>query len=447
MKEYRQLSEILWKRNRIWIIMVLALFLLSQGIIVNGDIKSFEYNVLDKIVSMDVLEELLDSKENLNEDYTSQDRFYRDVKRGTDNLKIQYANGLPKNFISEYESKFKALSEKVGYESIKDTERLHDTDWAYKEDVTYDLGGFVEDQLYYFESSFFDMVYRANGFHKIDITQKVFVPGFGMFLTIFIVGFLLTSLEHLTPYYEFTRMLPWSNTKTYFSKLLFGGTIITITYLISAALKYGLWKGSFYSDVVGINELWSKGLICILIVLGFFFIVMSLGTVSGNILGHIGMLIIGFAGIQLWIYNLLGLSYVALGDLPSDYWVFRLIKWINQLPDYIQVILTPGAVMDFLYQPTKLIKVIAFFAVGIVFLILGWFWTNTNKSERSGMLLMKKPISLYAQAMAVITTSNLIYLLFKDISGSRILSIASFGVGFLLSYLFYKKLFNVRIGI
>ncbi len=446
MKEFRQLSTILWKRNRIWIIIVIALFLLSQSIVVNNEIKSFDYNVLDKLVSMDVLDELLDSKENLNEN-TFQDRYYTEVKRGTDNLKRQYPNGLTQNLISEYESKFKALSEKVGYEPRKDTERLHDTDWAYKENVTYNIDRFVEEQLFYFETSLFDMVYRTNGFHKIDITQKVFIPGFGIFLTIFIVGFLLTSLEHLTPYYEFTRMLPWSNTKTYFSKLLFGGTIVTTVYLISAALKYGLWKGSFYGNIIGLNELWSKGLICILIVLGFFFIVMSLGTVSGNILGHIGMLIIGFAGIQLWIYNLLGLSYVILGDLPSDYWIFKLIKWINQLPDYIQVILTPGAVMDFLYQPTSSIKIIACFAVGVVFLILGWFWTNTNKSEKSGMLLMKKPISLYAQAMAVITTSNLIYLLFRDLSGNRILSIASFLIGFLLSYLFYKKLFNVRIGI
>lgn len=448
MREFKQLSSILWKRNRIWIIMIIALFLLGQSFTVNNEITGYNYWITEGLASLDVLSEMWDSKES----YTSGDfynTYYNKLQIQTREYTKKYKDGIPEDALSTFDHKFKALSDEVGYEigKIEEYQNMRYNPKTDKNNLN-TIDGLVIDELYQYDRNVNDKLFRADGFHKLNITKSIFNPGFGIFMVMLILGFLLTSLEHLTPYYEFTRMFPWSNTKTYFSKITLGGIIVLVTHLVSAGIRYGQWKNSIYKNIIGLNQIWSEGLILILVVLGIYFMFMSIGTVSGNILGNFGMLIIGFGGIQLINYNILGLSYVVLGDLSNDYWLYKFTNWINELPEYIRVILTPITIMDsYSYNPTNNMKVFAFFAVSLVFLALGWFWTNHNKSERSGMLIMRRDVSLYAQALAVITTANSIFMLFRNTVESRVISIPIFIIGFVLSYLFYKKLFNVRIGI
>lgn len=445
MNEFRKLSAILWKRNKIWFVMIIALVLLTQSFVVNNQLRTYEYSILNHIGTIEIIsknnpEDILKDSEDKYKD------FHIEVEIFKKDLKEEYPKKLPEDYLTNIDYKFRRLAEEYGYKSIEDyNNKSAVRNWRYEESES--INDVVYDELYFYDSNVNSKVFRNDEHIKLNITKELFNVDFGMILVILIFVFLLTSLEHLTPYYEFTEMFPWSKSKTYYSKVIFVSLLSLGLFFIADLLKYGIWSTSFYGNLIGLNGILESALSGMLAVLGYVFIFTALGTVSGNILGNIGMLIIGFGGIRLWIYNIRAISYLIFGELSNTFWLFRFENWFNRLPQYLQVFFSPINSMFIFNSGLRKENNLAIFSLGLIFFAIGWFWANRNKSERSGMLLMRKNVSLYAQALAVITTANSIYLLMRSVAGNRILGLAVFIVGFMLSYLFYKKMFNIRIGI
>lgn len=441
MTDYRKMFSILWKRNRIWIIMLMILSLLFISFIVKNEIASLDYSILTNVIKLDYMD-----KEGrlLVNDYSDEYKnAYIELERRMGEVKKTYPKGLPEDFLTKGDYTFHKLAEKYNYQPR----------YGYNEDLKEwhytGVESMRHEELHSYEREVNSKIFRDEGHYKLNISSYLFGGNFPIYLAMLIISFLITSMEHLTSYYEFTETFPWSKTRTYFSKLLFILTLALILFALTVGLKYMVWSTSLYKNLMGLDKVLKIGLNSLMGFFGYILIFMGLGTVAGNILGHIGMLIIGILGVRLWLINIRALSDVIFGGdiIHHDHWIYRPEKAFDNLPQFIKVLLSPLESYNYSDRFFAYINNQAIFVVGLALMILGLFWANFNKSERSGMLIMRKNVSLYAQVLAVLTTTNAIYLISRGMTSGRILELAVFGIAFLLSYLFYKKLFKVRIGI
>lgn len=440
MKDFKKLSKILWMRNKIWITMIIVLFLLTQGISVNSGIKYMEDRILENVISLDWVYENQD-KTITQKDIENQ---YSEIQKKKTELKKELMTGFPEDFFQEYDKKYKELAEKYNFRPDQTYNDWMGDEFHYNYESIETL---TKERIYFYNQGINAVLEKSPDGYKMDISQKLFNPS-SIVVVIILLGFLLTNSESLTMYYDFTRIFPWSKSKMYFSRILFGLIIVLAAYFGSVAIKYLVWNGSNLKNIVVVNSILALGVPSVLMIIGMFLLVMSIGFVSGNVLGYFGMLLIAFLGSDLWIFNAEGITRLLVGNNSGELWTYRLMVWINELPQFFQVLLKPSNVFNYIGMDNRFVPgFYSLFLLGIIYLILGWYWEKTKKSERSGMLIMKKSVSLYAQFFAVLTSANLMFQLVYSISDIRIISTGIFIVAFALAYLFYKKLFNVRIGI
>lgn len=442
MKEFTKVTKILWMRNRIWIIMILTLFLLIQGMTANSSVVYQEREIIRQVAELEWVYDNQGTGKSLNEykNYTIDEYKIEQVKK-------KYKDGYPKDFFAKYDAMFDELAEDYNFNS-----ELSYEVWLNLEDekvlvIDYeDINFYTKEVLYFYNQNVNSRLVRESGESRLDIADKIFNDG-GIFFVILLLVFLFTNSENLTMYYDFTRIFPWSKTTTYISKVVFGLVLILLTYIASIGIKYLVWGGSNMKDIMIVNDFWAYGIPTISFVIGLYLMTMAVGFLAGNVLGYFGLLIIAFFGLDLIMMNIEGVSQLILGSLSDDFWTRRFAEFIRGLPKVAQIILTPINVFNYGQISDKMSAYYGIFILGVIFFFIGCYWENTKKSERSGMLIMKKSVSNYAQVLGVFTTANLIYFMVSSMSDLRAVSTGIFVVTFLLARLFYKKLFNVRIGI
>ncbi len=419
MKDFKKASILLLKRNGFWIILSLLAVLIFTFFATNDsieDITNWYGNAFYGI-------------EQAAQGQLDASVYYKGGYE--DKIKAKYPKKLPAEVFETYDDLYEQ-AEKIYNDNI-DSEDYQDLNYAIKD---YERLRFNKDEnsYSYIESSFKDgqVVLARQEYAVINL-----VLFFGL-----ILGFLFTSMEHFTPYYEFTRMLPWSKTKTYFSKLGLGTLLVTLAYVVLVGFSVLLWQTSYVS-----NLLYTGGLLKTLALgLGknilFFTVVVGLGTVAGNIFGHLGMMVIGLGGPVLLttdykiLKDMLGLG---LDKMDPIFKFEDLIENKFYYPLY-------APIEGLFYNKDQMLVGFAIFS--LIIFALGLYWTSTAKAERSGMVLLKKSVSHFAFFMAVVTSVAFFGQIFNTFVNTRgLIMLPIYAVIGFIFYKLYKIFFNIKIGV
>ena len=424
MKNVFSIIKIKVKKNKLWLILLSLVVLLSQS--VTGD--SLTNIRISNVVSIFAQKDLIENNEiGNNEDYWYQSYEIEDSYRE------KYKELIPQADFNSYISVMDSLTEE--YIGDQDPESI---DWENDFDST----------LANYKTYLSEGIYLDGDDYKLNVTKDIFKVEPWTLIFIFILSVLLTSGEHMTKYYEFVRMLPWSNTNIYLSTQLLGILIVIPIYFLGALIKYMSFSSSALTEIMTVTNIVSEGLIFIPVIIGLSIMLIAIGVVSGNFIGHLGMSIIGFGGLGLFMLIALGISYVFI-DVQSDYFLYKFGTYIEGLSPYIRTILSPIEIFSSFYNvdESMLSGVLGLSTISLIYGVLGLYWSNTAQAQRSGQLVLKSGLSNAVQVIATIATGTLIFAIFGFATDIRILGITIWLLGIVISYLFYNKLFNVSIGI
>lgn len=249
-----------------------------------------------------------------------------------------------------------------------------------------------------------------------------------------IIAFIVSS-DYMTNFYKFMRQLPVKRENIYLTKFL-NGLIISIFYLLICLLfKYFILKNSLISEVLNFDELYKNVILNILKVSVFYSAAMGFGTLAGNAIGFIGMLIIStlFSEVILLIMGFV--EFFTKLELSTPF-----IKFINSLPDIVNVPLSLAESI------IKRGNILVFLIWTIIYFLIGYVITKKSDGSRITKCIVFKKASNVIKYLAILATTSALILLSNTIFEDSIF-IYPFSILFLyISYKFYNMLFELNIG-
>lgn len=462
MKNFLKASRVLLTKNWFFLLLALAMTLLIQGSVLEAQLLTLDSKIINSAMDLKSIEEggrpltpglgwayspdqrkreemapELEPayREVLKDRGQTYDRaFLRDLSERARRVQAQLGLGGDEIQLEMTEEG------KVDYISINETPP--DRALSPEEEENYrmsinTLADYLEleaDNFHGYENQEAGPSYRASWVLKrVDVSLLVFL---------LILAILFSSAERMTPFYEFTRTLPLSPLAYYGSKLALGGLLALAAWGLSMVTKYLVLSRSAFCQVLDLGPPGLDYLAQGLFVLGFFALVLALGEASGNILGHLGLVVIGLGGTDLYYGNILVIDAIFDRNLG---WAQGLIHWYDvTLPEGL--ILAPYRWVLTQTQGTNLRLAL----LGLVLALLGAIWVKRRKEERAGLLVMVPGLSSYAFFLAVWTTGSifsilLFYLVVWPIQSGPA-QVLGMVLGMVVSWLFYKKFFKIHIG-
>lgn len=271
--------------------------------------------------------------------------------------------------------------------------------------------------------------------------SKILSLNFSLIILAVVVAFLLSS-EFMTSFYKFMRQVPVKREGVYVAKVIFGILSLMVYLVVSLGINYLLVRNTPFGNILtfsGIGSSLGKNILkSIAVFLGAF----GVGTVSGNIVGFFGMLIITFGGIileelYLRFYQIFfNTDSITFSDLSN----FR--KMMEKNPIY-SIVNSANTILFGKYILNIVFLCVLYFLIGLIV-------TKLNDGSRTTKCIVLKGASKVVMAIAIFTTVCASTLIMDGIFGS------GSGVGMLIypfaafmlfvSYKFYKMLFEVNIG-
>lgn len=271
--------------------------------------------------------------------------------------------------------------------------------------------------------------------------SKILSLNFSLIILAVVVAFLLSS-EFMTSFYKFMRQVPVKREGVYVAKVIFGILSLMVYLVVSLGINYLLVRNTPFGNILtfsGIGSSLGKNILkSIAIFLGAF----GVGTVSGNIVGFFGMLIITFGGYML---QELYLRFYQL-FFNTDSITFSDLNKFERMMEKNPIYSIVNSANTILFG--KYILNIVFLCV--LYFLIGLIVTKLNDGSRTTKCIVLKGVSKVVMAIAIFTTVCASTLIMDGIFGSGA------GVGMLIypfaafmlfvSYKFYKMLFEVNIG-
>lgn len=271
--------------------------------------------------------------------------------------------------------------------------------------------------------------------------SKILSLNFSLIILAVVVAFLLSS-EFMTSFYKFMRQVPVKREGVYVAKVIFGILSLMVYLVVSLGINYLLVRNTPFGNILtfsGIGSSLGKNILkSIAVFLGAF----GVGTVSGNIVGFFGMLIITFGGI---ILEELYLRFYQI-FFNTDSITFSDLNKFERMMEKNPIYSIVNSANTILFG--KYILNIVFLCV--LYFLIGLIVTKLNDGSRTTKCIVLKGVSKVVMAIAIFTTVCASTLIMDGIFGS------GSGVGMLIypfaafmlfvSYKFYKMLFEVNIG-
>ncbi len=436
MTDIKKIFQILFKRNILWISTLILIFLVIEGSSASyqaseGFISEMFFNFYD----LDLIEIDKDKLVAPN---------YNDSLDNLDEYQEKYKAGFSDDYISLKVYKLNKMLEimDVSKADIAERENIFDefNDENYEKfgDI-YSIASRITSSL----NNHYIVKDSLDGQYKLNYSSTIINPNAFIYIIILVMGILLLSGEHLTKYYEFSKMFPWTKTKTYLGKILFGFLIVMGVWLISVALKYAVFSNSTYKNITTLYEPMKIFLLNTFRLFAFYSIVMAVGALAGNFIGHIGLTIMALLGVRLYQYNITTLESLFSGNYDNSI-SERISSIIDNLNSMVLVIFSP--IDGFILSNKNFSIIMGLVVLSLIFLILGIYWTKTAKAERSQMLVLKDRTSKFVEFMAILSTANIVQEIANSFDIGRLASIIIFFITLAIAYKFYQILFKSRVG-
>ena len=436
MTDIKKIFQILFKRNILWISTLILIFLVIEGSSASyqaseGFISEMFFNFYD----LDLIEIDKDKLVAPN---------YNDSLDNLDEYQEKYKAGFSDDYISLKVYKLNKMLEIMNVSQAELVERENIFD-EFNNDNYEKFGDIysIVSRITSFLNDNYIVKDSLDGNYKLNYSSKIINPNAFIYIIILVMGILLLSGEHLTKYYEFSKMFPWTKTKTYLGKILFGFLIVMGVWLISIALKYAVFSNSTYKNITTLYEPMKIFLLNTFRLFAFYSIVMAVGALAGNFIGHIGLTIMALLGVRLYQYNITTLESLFSGNYDNSI-SERISSIIDNLNSMVLVIFSP--IDGFILSNKNFSIIMGLVVLSLIFLILGIYWTKTAKAERSQMLVLKDRTSKFVEFMAILSTANIVQEIANSFDIGRLASIIIFFITLAIAYKFYQILFKSRVG-
>lgn len=377
-------------------------------------------------------------KNNISEEFesfkTDAENIWKDVDRKTypENLTFD-ENTIDKLSINamKYKNKYKLME----YEDL--WSKTSDEQTAYFDRLDSQEGSYTAHYTY----GNFQNTFRKIKDGRLDTSEyfKSLLAPIIIFIALFALS--LTSLEQSMPIFEFTRMMPWKKRDDLLMKaaisFIFGLGIFLINVLVLSLIFKASAFGSFLSLKIAYGQIFKN----ILILLGTSLLATSLGYIAGNFVGHFGLFVLALGGLEI-IKADLAMALSVFSENISNRLSLGYDNFIERQNIFIKTL------TSLIYLDVDSLKSIAAFLVlAVLGFILASLVIRKSTSEKSGYMIVSKPIGIFCKILASLTLANLITSLVMTVTyqASPIIGIVSFALALLLSYKFFDILFNIRL--
>ncbi len=414
MKDFKKLFKLQWKKNAIWLILLI--------------IGSLLINTLTfKSYTNDIYRGLTNSVESFEESL--------DIKK---DKRIKKPKEIDKSYI-EYGDKLRdKLVEKYGIipnEELMSME-TDEIDKYYAKDRSMEFNT-IDSKVANYDVRR-DQLLNSNSENNL-FSQYT---NFFIFPFLFILAMLLTSIEQMTNYFDFTRMYPWSKTKDFAMKLVFGLLLTLVVYLLHIGIEQVMMKTSGLAKLYtssGLARFFVKELILYWI---FFVIFISTGAMSGNVFGHFGLNIIAFGLFELSVFDISTIQTVLNGLDYGPTIMTGFNEFLAKQEGVLLYFLSP--LRDFNLSNEMLI---AHGIIAALVFILAYFIVKHMKTENSGYMVINRPLKIISQTLASLTLTALIFNIVTStfVDYNVYIGIVLYLFLLFVSYKLFKALFNIKI--
>lgn len=412
MSDFKNLFKITVKRYGIWILLISLMIAMTYGLQSRARLKNEAENLRG---SVNVMAEDLDTS-------------------------IDNEGKITKEYLDEASTIADKYAEKYGILTDDQMKNLADEDWNDYSDKAINKYG---SKFWEYESNYrtFQNIKESNLEVSNIFTYYIEDTAFGIVVLVAILAMLITSLEQSLSFYDFTLMFPWKKRDEVWMKALVVFIIGLAMFLINLLLNIAMISSSDFAPLMDFSKLGDPILQSILLIFATSFITVSTGMIAGNFLGHAGLGIIAIGSIELlrYIVNVF-LTIFAPNFASSMYSSFS--KFVENLPGVLKPFFSLINVkMDY---PT----IIGYIIVAGLWTLLAYLINSKSSSEKSGYLIISKPVEYVAKIWGILSFTTVLYLIGQaPISGmgSMILELIIYVVALLISIKLFDILFKVRL--
>lgn len=412
MSDFKNLFKITVKRYGIWILLISLMIAMTYGLQSRARLKNEAENLRG---SVNVMAEDLDTS-------------------------IDNEGKITKEYLDEASTIANKYAEKYGILTDDQMKNLADEDWNDYSDKAINKYG---SKFWEYESNYrtFQNIKESNLEVSNIFTYYIEDTAFGIVVLVAILAMLITSLEQSLSFYDFTLMFPWKKRDEVWMKALVVFIIGLAMFLINLLLNIAMISSSDFAPLMDFSKLGDPILQSILLIFATSFITVSTGMIAGNFLGHAGLGIIAIGSIELlrYIVNVF-LTIFAPNFASSMYSSFS--KFVENLPGVLKPFFSLINVkMDY---PT----IIGYIIVAGLWTLLAYLINSKSSSEKSGYLIISKPVEYVAKIWGILSFTTVLYLIGSaPISGmgSMILELIIYVVALLISIKLFDILFKVRL--
>ncbi|MGO3018251.1 MAG: hypothetical protein ACTIH2_03775 [Anaerococcus sp.] len=414
MKDFVKLSKLQWKKNSIWIILLIIATLLINTM-------TFRYNVKETYNNITIS--------------VSDFEYYLGIKGAQKKKKpekisveyIKYGGKLRDRVVKKYDI---IPNERLSSMDSKDVDRYYSKE---RKDIFYKAESSIDNYDYNIEKILNE---NPNNALFSQYTNFFMVP------FLFLLAMLLTSIEQMTNYFDFSRMLPWSKTKDFVMKIVFGLLLVLVTFGVHIGIEQVVVGTSGLSEVYNLTGILLYFVRNMLLYWLIFIIFISAGAISGNIFGHLGMAIVvfGFFNIITYLISVIKNGVLKIGVMYDIIDSFH--KFVEKQHPIIKQVLDP---LGESYIDNNFL--IGYAIIAIIVFALGLLVVKNMKTENSGYMIVNKPIKILCQSMGILTLTSIIFTIVTSTLADYNVYI---GIGIYVFFLFasyklFKALFNIKI--
>ncbi|MDD7044484.1 MAG: hypothetical protein PUI05_03485 [Peptoniphilaceae bacterium] len=330
----------------------------------------------------------------------------------------------------KFKDKYKLMSGRE-LESVSDAEATY-----YYERIN--NTGHDGQNLTYNSYQYFIEKFNEKGLNPTSYYENLLGP---IMVFIIIFSIIITSLEQSMPIYEFTRMLPWNKREDLAMKVVFTFLLSLFVYVLNLIFVTFALKSSAFGTILDYTSLINQIVRDILILLATSIITTSLGFIAGNFLGHIGLGFMAFTGIHLINFNIVTfLSIFSLriyADIDMKYNDF--IRGLDSFPATVLSLSN--------LRQDNINSILAFLLVSLIVFAIAYFTSKKFIAERSGYMVISKPIAMVCKFFGVLTLANMVTSITLSVfmEVHPVVGIILFAICLLFSYKFFDIIFKIKL--
>lgn len=412
MNDLKNLFKITLKRYGLWILLISLLLALMNSLQTKGMLKNDSKNLKEAVATM---------AEDLD-------------------VNIDNSKKITKEYLDEANVIAEKYKEKYSIKSDEEINKMDETEWEEYTKISTSENG---NNFWNYENNYRTFVSIKNSTLDGTMGRDLYLQDTTsvMIILVCILAIIITSLEQSLPFYEFTLMYPWKKKDEVWMKSIIIFIIGISMFLINLAFNILMINSSDFGPLLNILNLGDVVLKSILLILATSIISVSLGMTAGNFVGHIGLGIIAIGSIGL--VRMIVFTFL---NIFSQNLVIYLNQMYNNILNKIPEFISPF--FGLLRVNMNYASIFGYLLIAILWAILAYLINDKLNSEKSGYLILSKPVEKIAKLFGIFTLTSLLFIIgsatlfgFK----SMLLELVIYALSLLLSVKLFDILFKVRL--